>query len=114
MRSHAASVKVSGTNKHGKLSRKPLTRHGPKNTEMEGIRRELARHLSSENQNVVNGDVIGMARDLAQVKVTSMDNAKEAMQQLDAAEVARAQLAQTLDKINAIRNSIISMQTINW
>lgn len=55
-------------------------------TEMDGVRRELARHLSPENQNVVNADAIGMARDLAQVKVTSMGNAIEAMRQLEVAE----------------------------
>lgn len=42
---------------------------------------ELRKHVSSENANT---EAIPLIRDLAQAKITAMDNAAEAMRQLDA------------------------------
>lgn len=59
----------------------------------------IAGCLSPENQNVVNGDLIGSVRDMAQVYVTSKDNAREALAQLDAAN-QHVKIAQALAKVD--------------
>jgi hypothetical protein len=45
--------------------------------------RELSKHLSPENQNVKNGDIIACIRDLAQIALTSKENAASLQHQLD-------------------------------
>lgn len=47
------------------------------------VQAEVAKHLSPENENVKQGDIIASIRDMAQVMVTSRDNAAEALAKLN-------------------------------
>jgi hypothetical protein len=53
---------------------------------------EIGKCLSLGNENVQRGYWIAAVRDIAQILVTSKDNAREAMAQLEQAEAALAQI----------------------
>lgn len=56
--------------------------------ERDEVLKEVTRYLSPENENAVQGDVVACIRDLAQVKVSAMGNAQDAMALLEQTEAA--------------------------